>query len=349
MSLYPESYQIPAMKYCSKPSQTVVEQVFSTNDWLAQEKKDGALYQLEKTPSGYVYLFGRSKSKKTGELTEKSDNFPHIKKWAEEYLPCGTILLGEIYVVGGHSNDVTKLSGCLAKNAVARQFNSDAYGGPVHYYIFDCITYAGQELINKGTEERLSYLTSDEMQAAVSKNDYVEIAHTYYTDFEKELQKIFAAGGEGMVFKKKTCPYRPGMRSTTNQMFKYKQHLDSIDLICIGLEDPEYLYTGKEQDTWPYRDGDGNLITKPAFFGWKNSMSLGCFKGDEIVYVGRVASGLTDAMREDMSKHPEHYLSKVVQISCMSVNSKDGTIRHPVFEQMRTDKDIEDCTFDSIF
>ena len=34
--------------------------------------------------------------------------------------------------------------------------------------------------------------------------------------------------------------------------FKMKEHVDSVDLICMELLDPVMEYTGTEIDTWPY-------------------------------------------------------------------------------------------------
>lgn len=340
--LYPESYQIPVMKYASKISDQQAQLAFSSGQWLGQEKKDGALYQLEKTKSGYVYLFSRSISKKTGELAEKSDNFPHIKQWAFENLPNETVIVGEIYVVGGHSNDVTKLSGCLPQNAINRQFKMDNYGGPAHYYMFDVLYWNGESLLNKGFEDRVKYLDN------LNETEYIEIAKTIDSNFEEKLQKIFSAGGEGMVFKKKDCPYRAGMRATTRQAFKWKEHMDNLDFICIGLEDPIKEYTGKEIETWPYWEDD-IAVTKPYYYHWKNAMRVGVYKNNEIIEIGRVASGFTDEMRADMATHPEKYLEQVVEISCMSVDKKAGTFRHPVFCQMRYDKNPKECLWEEIF
>lgn len=376
-TLYPESKQIPVMKYASKVSDSQAKHAFDNGEYIGQEKKDGILMQLEKTDSGYVYLFSRTKSRKTGELVEKSDNFPHIKEWAQTFVPCGTIFVGEIYVKGGHSNDVTKLSGCTPTNSINRQFNSHEYGGPAHYYIFDILRYRGEDIQQKTTIERIeNYLYNKSFDYIFAEQEYVERAKTYYNNFEEHLQKIFASGGEGMVFKNKNCPYRAGKRSIASQMFKWKEHLDSVDLICIGLEDPIFEYTGKEIETWPYwmergESIDGEFlwypdegqhfndykhnphiykpVTKPAFYGWKNSLSLGCYKDGKIVYVGKVASGLTDVMRADMAEYPENYINKVVQVSCMSVDSKEGTLRHPVYEQMREDKNPEECQWKEIF
>ena len=127
-----------------------------------------------------------------------------------------------------------------------------------------------------------------------------------------------------------------------------KEHLDSIDLVCIGLEDPVYLYAGKEADTWPYKDSEGNLITKPAYFGWKNAITLGAYKDGKIIEVGRVASGLTDVIREDMTNNPNNYLNHVIKVEAMST-TKDGALRHPVFVQVRKDKAPEDCLWEEIF
>lgn len=344
-SLYPGSMQLAPMRYAVKPSQSQIEQAWSSGEWIAQEKKDGAFYQLEKTNAGNVYMFGRTVSKKTGEYTEKSDNFPHIKKWAEDNLPNGTILVGEIYIPGGKSNDVTKISGCLPANAYKRQFESSEYQ-PVHYYVFDIIRFKGQDLCDMPTVDRLVRLEFG--LDGVWDGKYVERAQTYYNNFEEHLKDIFAAGGEGMVFKHMDCPYRVGKRTTASQMFKYKESLDSVDLICIGLEDPTYYYEGKEAESWPYKNEKGELITKPAYYGWKTALRVGAYKDGKIKEVGTVASGLTDADREDMGINPENWIDKVVEIQCMST-TKDGALRHPVFRRVREDKGPDDCLWDEIF
>ena len=368
-SLYPGSQQIAPMKYANKPSESQVLAAWDSGEWIAQEKKDGAWYQLEKTDEGNIYLFGRTLSKTTGEYTEKIANVPHIESWAR-YLPNGTTLIGEIYVPGGKSNDVTKIMGCTAANAYKRQFESDVYGGPIHYYVFDCIRYNSESLLEIPVIDRIEYYLEYNLWDIFKDEPYIELAHTYYKNFEKHLNKIFASGGEGMVFKNKNCPYRPGKRTTASQMFKYKEHLDSIDLVCMELLDPIMEYTGKELQNWPYwynkeikesfYAGQGAIaklinseqyapITKPYFYGWKNAMRLGAYKNGKLIEVCRVASGLTDALRQDMAEQPEAYFNKVIEIECMSLNKKDGTVRHPVFLCVRFDKDATDCQWEEIF
>lgn len=361
-------FQVPhPMKYQTKPTQARLRQVFNSNDWLMSEKKDGSFFQLIVNKNGDVGLFSRTISRKNGEYVNKIANVPHIEKFGLS-LPANTILLGEIYFHGSKSNLITKVMGCLPKTAIARQEDGDTYGGKMRYYIFDCLMYDGEELINTPFEKRIEYFKK------LPVNDNIDIAENWGEDFEKHLRDIFNSNGEGAVFKRKDMLYEPGKRPSS--CFKWKKHLDSVDLICIRLEDPEYYYTGKEIETWPYWmehakaiDGE-NLwypifglyyerykkhphaykpVTKPAFYSWKNSMSLGCYKDGKIVYVGKVASGLTDSMRQDMAEHPEKYLNKVIQVSCMSVDPKEGTLRHPVFEQIREDKNPEECIYEEIF
>ena len=71
--LYPGSHQIPAMRYHNKLSDAKVDAAMTNGEWCMQEKKDGCFYQLEKIDNDHIYLFSRTKSKKTGELAEKYD------------------------------------------------------------------------------------------------------------------------------------------------------------------------------------------------------------------------------------------------------------------------------------
>ncbi len=370
--LYLGSHQLEPMKYNGKPSQTLIDEAFKGNgQWVAQQKYDGALYMLEKIDNEHIYLFARTKSRKTGELVEKSANVPHIIEWAKS-LPDDTVLLGEIYVPGGKSNDVTKIMGCTPTNAINRQ-KGTGYGGFIHYYIFDCIRFNGINLCNTGFVARFKkfqdwFYTQD-------INVYVEMSHVYTENFEEKLHNILANGGEGMVFKKFDAIYEPGKRPTKTY-FKMKQHMDSLDLVCIGLEDPIRKYTGKEIETWQYWIERGEMdqtgacqwiprhgyyykeyqsnphiyqpVTKPWYYGWKNAMTLGLYKNGELIEIGRVVSGLTDIIREDMANNPDNYIGQVVEVECMST-TKDGALRHPVFIRMRDDKNSEDCRWEEIF
>lgn len=342
-------------------------EMFKNEKILGTLKKDGAWYQLVKE-NNQVYLFSRSKSKVTGFYSEKIDNVPHLREWAMKYLPNGTCLIGEIYYPGGKSNDTTKIMGCLADKAVERQ---QGEFGNIHYYIHDILKYNGEDFVLNQLPygKRYSNLcTYIDIQTPLIPE--IEVAGCYdntYCDLERSLYDALNNGEEGMVFRTESGLYIPGKRRP-NISFKIKEETDTIDLVIMAMLDPELEYTGKQLDYWPYwMRGDGKKvqidpqknrvsdsswipITKSAYYGFTGSFVLGAydFNGD-MIEVGRVSSGLTDAMKEHSARHPDKYLGKVCEIQAMSIDSEHCTLRHPRFIGMREDKNPADCKLEEIF
>ncbi len=358
--LYPGSLQVPAMLYSKAPDGEKLLRELGSKKYIGQEKIDGAFYQLEKTDDGHIYLFSRAISKKTGELSEKIANVPHIKEWAEQ-LPNGTTLIGEIYVPGGKSNDTTKIMGALPEKAIERQKDN-----PIHYYVHDMIRYNGKSLIDTDFEHRYSDLC-EHIDIECDNPDWLRVASSFTGyDMYKTIQRYLDNGSEGCVIKLKSGLYLPGKRPVWN--FKVKEQVDSLDFVILDLLDPEKEYTGKEIKTWKYYEsslgykeiiepGSGGWttselktpVTKDYYMGWKNALSVGAYKDGKLVYVGRVASGLTDEMKAHMTKEPDLYIGSVCEIQAMSIDKERKTFRHPAFLRMRFDKNPEECQLDEIF
>jgi len=351
--------------------------------WFAELKKDGALYMYVKGFGGENYLFGRTVSKKTGLLTEKSANVPHIIE-AFKNIPNGTILLGEIYYPGKTSKDVTSIMGCLPKKAIERQEGEYGY---IHYYVYDCLEYNGISLLKYDNwiryqitkrifEKIIPILKWEENENTIKfYSKYIELAEAITEEIYHNIGKALSEGEEGLVVKKKTGLYEPGKRPMT--MLKAKQ-VDHIDAVIIGFKDPVKEYTGKEIETWQYweerleQDKEGCFkysktlglyyndyvqnphiyqpITKHYYYGWKNAIEIGAYDNEGNIHsIGTIASGLTDYMREDMSLHPENYLGKVVEIQCMMKDNKEKTLRHGFYLKTRYDKPATDCLLEDIF
>lgn len=340
-TLYPGSMQIPPMLINKEPIEKDVNLALSSGNYVGQEKLDGYFYMMEKTDDGNIYLFSRSKSKKTGELTEKIDNVPHIKSWAEDNVPDGTILIGEIYVPGGKSKDCTRIMGCLPKNAIARQENE----GFIHYYIHDCLRFDGKMVLDNPYLSRYNVLQESKLFNNYIATPEIELAITYYKDFPEILAEILSRGGEGMVFKKKDSPYMAGKRPRDNWKIKSET---TFDVVVIGFIEPEKEYTGKESDTWPYII-DNELVTKAYYNNWKAGFVIGAYNGGELKEIGTISSGMTDFLREDTARNPEKYLGHVIEVKAMSVDKNKKSIRHGRFVRLREDKEKEDCTFETIF
>lgn len=334
-NLYPGSWQYAPMLISKAPKD--MEKKIHSNDYLAQTKKDGFLYQLEKTNDGKVYLFSRNKSKITGELTEKIAQVPHIEEWAKETIPNGTILIGEVYYPGEKSNAVSTVMGSLPEKAITRQKEK----GKIHYYIHDMIRYAGHDYLDKGFQERYENL-SENIQSC---GEWLEIADIFENgenmyNIEDTIQSLLSSGEEGAVLKLKSGLYIPSKRPVYN--FKIKEEQNDIDLIITGLMDPVKKYTGKELDSWEYFDENGYPVTKAYYYGWKNAVQVSGYKDGKLTVVGTVASGITDEMKKDMAEHPENYIGAVCELQAMSWTA-DGALRHPRFIRMRPDKSAGEC------
>ena len=343
-----------------------LSEICASGEYFATEKIDGALYQFCRTDKGN-YLFGRTVSVKNGLLTNKIDNVPHIDS-ALSCLPCGTVIVGEIYVPGGTSKNVTSIMGCLPAEAIKRQDKQ----GKIKYYLHDMIFYNGEDMQSWGAEARYQKLVEAWNKFHLEQFDFLRLAESFDTGIEERLSQILAAGGEGIVLKKKDAPYSEGKRPAWATI-KCKQ-MDTIDLICTRAIEATKEYTGKELETWPYwqerseRDQNGEYtwlssegqyyedylhnphiykpVTKPYFYGWKTAIGIGAYDDEgNLKEIGTVSSGLTDEMRA----HLDDYVGKVVALQCMSIDRKEKTLRHPIVKAWRDDKNAAECKLSEVF
>ncbi len=343
-----------------------LSEICASEEYFAEEKLDGALYQFCRTDKGN-YLFGRTVSVKNGLLTNKIDNVPHIDS-ALSCLPCGTVIIGEIYVPGGTSKNVTSIMGCLPAEAIKRQDKQ----GKIKYYLHDMIFYNGEDMQSWGAEARYQKLVEAWDEFHLEQFDFLRLAESFDTDIEERLSQILAAGGEGIVLKKKDAPYSEGKRPAWATI-KCKQ-MDTIDLVCTRAIEATKEYTGKELETWPYwqerseRNQNGEYtwlssegqyyedylhnphiyrpVTKPYFYGWKTAIGIGAYDDEgNLKEIGTVSSGLTDEMRA----HLDDYVGKVVALQCMSIDRKEKTLRHPIVKAWRDDKNAAECKLSEVF
>lgn len=343
-----------------------LSEICASGEYFATEKIDGALYQFCRTDKGN-YLFGRTVSVKNGLLTNKIDNVPHIDS-ALSCLPCGTVIVGEIYVPGGTSKNVTSIMGCLPAEAIKRQDKQ----GKIKYYLYDMIFYNGEDMQSWGAEARYQKLVETWNEFHLEQFDFLRLAESFDTGIEERLSQILAAGGEGIVLKKKDAPYSEGKRPAWATI-KCKQ-MDTIDLVCTRAIEATKEYTGKELETWSYwqerseRDQNGEYtwlssegqyyedylhnphiyrpVTKPYFYGWKTAIGIGAYDDEgNLKEIGTVSSGLTDEMRA----HLDNYVGKVVALQCMSIDRKEKTLRHPIVKAWRDDKNAAECKLSEVF
>ena len=365
--VYPEAVMIKAMRIWSLPESkaNMLQECCDSGEYFAQIKKDGYWYEFNRTEN-YGYLFSRTESKVTGLLSEKSDNVPHIKE-ALMKLPPNTIVIGEIYIPGGTSKNVTTIMGCLPKKAQERIVKENV---DIRYYIHDIIMLNGVSLLKTEASKRYSVLESA-FKLFLADNPCIELAQAFDNNIYELASEALANGEEGIVMKKKNWVYTPGKKPAWSGI-KVKK-VDYADVICIGLEDATKEYTGKETKTplgcwnyWfneetqervflnnvPMQDVDRNLtpVTKPFYHKLKTSIVIGAYDDEgKLVKIGTVSSGLTDELRESLTIEPEKYIGQVFMVQCMEKDANSKSMRHPIYRGFRDDKNASECTLAEIF
>lgn len=337
----------PAMLVGKAPKN--YEDMLKNTPIIGTVKKDGYFSQLIKDENE-VHLYSRTVSKKTGYYSDNIEKVPHIKDWAMSELPNGTCLIGEVYYPNGTSKNVTSVLGALPEKAIERQKGDY---GKIHFYMHDILAYNGEDYVmnNVAYSHRYSNLC-EHIDIETPLIPELEVARCYdnaYLDLDKVTTDKLAAGEEGMVFRVEDGLYAPGKRQP-KVMFKIKQAQNDIDFVITEVLPPEYLYTGKEFDTWQYKDKEGNLITKAAYYGWAGALRLGAYdSAGNLVSIGRVSSGLTDNLKADLAANPDKYIGMTVEVNCMSLDKKNKTFRHPYLSRLRFDKPAQDCKLEEIF
>lgn len=360
-----EKYWSFPKSFKGDPKEETRNMIFSGN-YLGARKMDGAYYRFIKDMDGNMRLQGRSKSV-SGEYLDKLDHVPHLLPYFES-LPNGTCLLGEIYFPNNEgSSNVTTIMGCLAPKAIERQTK----GPKLHYYIFDIWALGGHSFMNLKLENRIYELNdlynewadnaNHERPAGLCEVDFA----TYYEGEElwEQLQKILAAGGEGIVMTKKGTVPSPGKRTARKTLKVKKELSENIDCFFTGRgTSPTRLYSGKEIETWKYweniRSGakvEGELfgkyrqgepyepVTKPYFYGWVGSLEIGVLKDGEVYPIGYL-SGLADEIKAD----PGAQRMKCIEVTAMEILPDTGALRHGKLERFRPDLSPEDCTYEKL-
>lgn len=325
------------------------EEMFKNVPIIGTIKKDGYWSQLIKD-NNEVHLYSRSISKKTGYYSDNIEKVPHIADWARNELPNGTCIIGEVYYPNGTSKNVTSVLGALPEKAIERQRGEY---GKIHFYMHDILAYNGEDYVMNQVQYHRRYSNlCEHIDIGTNLIPELEVASCYdnaYFDLDKITNDMLARGEEGMVFRVENGLYAPGKRQP-KVMFKIKQAKNDIDFVIIEILPPEYEYTGKESDTWQYKDSAGKLITKAAYYGWAGAIRVGAYdNAGNLVSIGRVSSGLTDEMKALMALNPDKYIGTTVEVNCMSLDKEAKTFRHPYLNRLRPDKPATDCKLEEIF
>lgn len=364
-------WNMEAMKYWSHPKSYDTKKkkeesktMATSGNYIGSRKMDGTWNMLIRDMEGNFHLRGRNESVNGG-FQDKAEWIPQI---CEELngLPNGTVLLGEIYLPNDEgSRKITSILNCLKDKCLERQKKT-----PLHYYVFDVIAYSGKSLINEPFESRINHYMNYELLDVLKDLEHVEVAQ--YVEGEELWDlfgKVIAAGGEGIVITRKTCKYLCGKR-TARETLKLKKELeDTIDAFIDGdYRVADKQYNGDTPETWPFwfniKTGEKvgkckfseyicgepwTPVKKTFFYGWASAISFSVMKDGQPYKIGYI-SGISDSMKEEITKENNELVGKVYSLSAMEIQHINGnyTLRHGKIINARPDKRPQDCDFSQI-
>lgn len=273
--------------------------------FIAQEKLDGIRAIVHVTKDG-LRIFSRSAgvADPTRPL-EKTSALPHL---AAIQLPglSGTILDSEILLPG---EDSATLAGTVHRK------DGNGQNHLVKIFVFDILRYRHVNMMNKFYDDRLIIL--DEIQTQLSSPHIVVLPVADTSKSKRALyDNVLKSGGEGIILKRLDTYYYPAARPTNN-WYKAKRSA-TFDCVVIG-----------------FTRGMGKFNSRIG------AVRFGQYINGTLVELGQ-CSGMTDAIRTDMSANPDTWIGRVVTIKGME-RLKSGAIRHPQYDRIRFDKQPEEC------
>lgn len=309
-----------------------IEDILKSSDYAAEEKIDGCHYLV----IGFRFF--------STDGIEKTHNYPHLRDFFISLQMPNLILDGEINYPGKTSQFCTRVTGASADTAVSFQNNYS----PIHYTMWDMLrTPRGSWLLNEPYWKRRKLL--EEFYArfikGTSLEQYIHLTEYRIKDKKEYFDDIIASGGEGIVLKRLDSAYIMGKKPMW-QWIKLKQK-DEADFFITGFEPPTVKYNGNNIENWPYwREVNGVLIpvTKYYYLDWIGAIEFSAYVNNEVRVIC-TCSGMTEALREEISRNRNKYINRVAKVSFME-KTEAGFPRHPRFEQFHESKLPKECTWE---
>lgn len=282
-----------------------LQELLSCNNYAAQEKLDGMRAVVHVTKSG-LRIFSRSAgvADPTRPL-EKTSALPHLASLQFPGL-VGTIIDCEILAP---KMDAAELSGSIHRK--------NGSNGHVKLYVFDVLRYCSQDLLNKTLFQRFVWLQVLKPRLSCNSIEFLWWA-TSSEEKQQLYDRVMKNGGEGIMLKNLHARYMQGGRPVGN-WFKAKKSA-TFDCVVMGFT------KGKGK----FNDRIGAVV-------------FGQFVDGKLMKLGQ-ASGMTEAMRNEISRYPKAFIGRVVEIGGMERN-RTGATRHPQFVRMRDDKAPHQCVW----
>lgn len=255
-----------------------------------------------------------------------NNTYPELVRAFEEQPAKNFIVDGEIVAF---KNGLSSFSELQKRMNLKNSEEIAGHETPVFFYAFDLIHFDGKDLAPLSLLER-----KKQLEQAIKFNDVIRFTPHREEKGLEFLEQACKDKWEGLIAKKADSPYSFG-RSSNWLKFKCT---NEQELVIGGFTEPE-----------GQRKGFGSLL-------------LGFYEGNELLYAGKVGTGFSDEILEElyskMSKiviekspfsDPKKIRSKnvhwvkpqlVAQVSYTEW-TKTNKLRHPSFQGLRNDKEAK--------
>lgn len=301
---------------------TLSHEHFDHPDWIYERKLDGQRILLS-VRDGRAGLRSRR-----GERLDAT--YPELIEAAEAADLPDLVVDGEVVAFSGNVTSFARLQQRMGIQDAARARRSPV---AVHAYLFDLLHLGGVSTRDLRLRERKRLL-----REAIDFADPFRYSAHRNADGVAYLQQACAKGWEGLIAKDAMSRYVPG-RSKAWLKFKCSARQE---LVIGGFTDPK-----------GGRSGFGALL-------------VGYYDAEGLRYAGKVGTGYDEATLErlgrrlaeletDTSPFTErirdrdvHFVAPelVAEVSFFEW-TRDGRLRHPAFEGLRTEKDPRDVVRES--
>lgn len=286
---------------------TLTDTVFDNDDWLFENKYDGyrVFIQINKGKIDIISRNGLSFNKKYEPLVQ---SFGNIKD---------TILLdGEIVVEDSKGNSHFQW---------LQDYQDNPGKGKLRCYLFDILYFNGYDLTSLQLLQRKRIL-----KALLPKQEDILYSNHIIGKGKKALEQVSKQGGEGLIAKKTTSMYHVNKRSKDWLKIKVTKEQE---MVIGGYTEPK---------------GSRN---------WFGSLLLGYYRDNKLIYSGKVGTGFNETSLKELHdklvnlevkdspfsekpKEPNVHWVKPELIAQIKYSewTEAGSLRHPVFVALRTDK-----------
>jgi len=302
-----ELEQIETSKANGGKVEEVKPECWTDDNWVAELKLDGTRLKMHITSEGNRFDTRRI-SEKSGVFMERTNNFPHLRDLDLPEFE-GTVLDGE--GIANVKTDTMGATQSIVGSSPEKAWDRQDELGLIQYWVFDIIKFKGDNLTTTPYEFRHRIL---EQVVKIITDKYpecgIKIVQQHEKDKKEFYQQVIGDGGEGIMLKDLRSTY--GDRKGLIKCKKFER----LSMIICGFKAGAGKYTG----------GVGSIQVK--------------FYGEEpLTY----ASGLSDEQRWDMTKNPDKYLGRVVELEIQE-KTKTGSLRHPRMIDLRDEILPEQCT-----